>query len=58
MVSGHCQLFVSISGAVCLKKEGKRWRMNLMKTSITGENSDGIDAPIRENSISSQSVAQ
>jgi hypothetical protein len=23
-------MLVSISGAVCLKKEGKQWRMNLM----------------------------
>jgi len=30
MVRRHCQMLVPISGAVRLKKEGKRWKMNLM----------------------------
>ena len=30
MVRRHYQMLVSISGAVRLKKEGKRWRTNLM----------------------------
>jgi len=51
-------MLVYISAAVRLKKEGKRWKMNFMRTSITGENSDRVDALIRENRISSQSVAQ
>jgi len=29
------------------KNEGKPWRMSLMRTSITGENSDRTDALIR-----------
>ena len=40
------------------KKGREWWRMNLMRTSITGENSDRVDAFIRVNRISSQSVAQ
>jgi len=52
-VRRHCQMLVSISGAVCLKKEGKRWRMNLTSASqglpLTGENSDHVDAFIWEN---------
>jgi len=43
---------VSISRAVLLKKEGKRWRMNLMSAGQglhNGENSDRFNALIREN---------
>ena len=47
----HCQMLVFISGAVRLKKEGERWRMNIMSASkdfVTGENSDRVNALIRE----------
>ena len=53
MVRRHSQMLVSISGAVLLKKEGKRWRMNLMSagqgSSIRGENGDHVDKLIWEN---------
>ena len=49
----HCQMFVSVSGAVCLKKEGgtvenephEHWP----RTFVTGENSDRVNALIQEN---------
>ena len=58
----HCQMLVSISGAVCLKK-GRETVENeahehRSRTSVTGENSDRVDALIWENRISSQGVAQ
>jgi hypothetical protein len=52
MVRRHCQMLVSISGAVHLKKEGKRWKMNLISASRglrkRREQCDRVDALIWE----------
>ena len=51
-MKGHCQMLVSLSGAVRLKK-GRETVENepherRLGTSITGKNSDRVDALIRE----------